>query len=188
MNKDGRITIDDRTVIGNPHPDFTFGFTNTFTYRNFSLKVFLRGSVGGDVMNMAWGSTPYRMIANGPRLWLNRWQSPENPGDGKTPRVKLTNRGIIDFEQLDSTFIEDGSFLNIQNISLSYRVPNSLIKKIRLNNLVFTFTVNNAYMWTKYTGYNPEGRMNIGSTLAPGVDWGTYPLARTYMFTIATNF
>lgn len=188
VNKDGRITIDDRTVIGNPHPDFTFGFTNTFTYRNFSLKVFLRGSVGGDVMNMAWGSTPYRMIANGPRSWLNRWQSPENPGDGKTPRVKLTNRGIIDFEQLDSTFIEDGSFLNIQNISLSYRVPNSLIKKIRLNNLVFTFTVNNAYMWTKYTGYNPEGRMNIGSTLAPGVDWGTYPLARTYMFTIATNF
>lgn len=188
VNKDGRITIDDRTIIGNPHPDFTFGFTNNFSYRNFTLKVFLRGSVGAEVMNMAWGSTPYRMIANGPTVWLNRWQSPENPGDGKTPRVKLTNRGIIDFEQLDSTFIEDGSFLNIQNISLSYRVPARVTKKLRLQNLVFTLAVNNAYMWTKYTGYNPEGRMNIGSTLAPGVDWGTYPLSRTYMFTLATNF
>lgn len=188
VNKDGRITIDDRTIIGNPHPDFTFGFTNNFSYRNFTLKVFLRGSVGAEVMNMAWGSTPYRMIANGPSTWLNRWQSPENPGDGKTPRVKLTNRGIIDFEQLDSTFIEDGSFLNIQNVSLSYRVPAKITKKLRLQNLVFTLAVNNAYMWTKYTGYNPEGRMNIGSTLAPGVDWGTYPLSRTYMFTLATNF
>ena len=188
VNKDGRITIDDRTIIGNPHPDFTFGFTNNFSYRNFTLKVFLRGSVGAEVMNMAWGSTPYRMIANGPTTWLNRWQSPENPGDGKTPRVKLTNRGIIDFEQLDSTFIEDGSFLNIQNVSLSYRVPAKITKKLRLQNLVFTLAVNNAYMWTKYTGYNPEGRMNIGSTLAPGVDWGTYPLSRTYMFTLATNF
>ena len=188
VNKDGRITIDDRTIIGNPHPDFTFGFTNNFSYRNLTLKVFLRGSVGAEVMNMAWGSTPYRMIANGPTTWLNRWQSPENPGDGKTPRVKLTNRGIIDFEQLDSTFIEDGSFLNIQNVSLSYRVPAKITKKLRLQNLVFTLAVNNAYMWTKYTGYNPEGRMNIGSTLAPGVDWGTYPLSRTYMFTLATNF
>ena len=188
VNKDGRITIDDRTIIGDPHPDFTFGFTNNFSYRNFTLKVFLRGSVGAEVMNMAWGSTPYRMIANGPTTWLNRWQSPENPGDGKTPRVKLTNRGIIDFEQLDSTFIEDGSFLNIQNVSLSYRVPAKITKKLRLQNLVFTLAVNNAYMWTKYTGYNPEGRMNIGSTLAPGVDWGTYPLSRTYMFTLATNF
>ncbi|MBQ3083110.1 MAG: TonB-dependent receptor [Alistipes sp.] len=188
VNKDGRITIDDRTILGDPHPDFTFGFTNNFSYRNFTLKVFLRGSVGAEVMNMAWGSTPYRMIANGPTTWLNRWQSPENPGDGKTPRVKLTNRGIIDFEQLDSTFIEDGSFLNIQNVSLSYRVPAKITKKLRLQNLVFTLAVNNAYMWTKYTGYNPEGRMNIGSTLAPGVDWGTYPLSRTYMFTLATNF
>lgn len=188
VNKDGRITINDRTVIGDPHPDFIFGFTNTFSWRNLSLKVFLRGSVGGEVMNMSWGSSSYRMIANGPRSWLNRWQSPENPGDGKTPRVVLTNRGIIDFEQLDSSFIEDGSFLNIQNISLSYNVPNSVVKKLRLKNLNFTFSVNNAYMWTKYSGYNPEARMNIGSTLAPGVDWGTYPLARTYTINIATNF
>lgn len=188
VNKDGRITIDDRTVIGDPHPDFTFGFTNNFSYRDFTLKVFLRGSVGGDVMNMAYASTPYRMIANGPSSLMNRWQSEEKPGDGKTARVVLTNRGVLDTSQLNSSYIEDGSFLNIQNISLSYRVPYSVTKKLRLQNLVFTFAVNNAYMWTKYTGYNPEARINIGSTLAPGVDWGTYPLARTYMLTIATNF
>lgn len=188
VNKDGRITIDDRTIIGNPHPDCTFGFTNTFSYANFTLKVFLRGSLGGDVMNMAFASTPYRMIANGPASLLNRWQSEEMPGDGKTARVLLTNRGVLDTSQLNSSYIEDGSFLNLQNISLSYRIPSSITQRVKLKTLALTFSVNNAYMWTKYTGYNPEARINIGSTLSPGVDWGTYPLARTYMMTVATYF
>lgn len=188
VNKDGRITVDDRTIIGNPHPDFTFGFTNNFTWKDFTLKVFLRGSVGGDVMNMAYASTPYRMIANGPGSLMNRWQSEENPGDGKTPRVVFTNRGVLDTSQLNSSYIEDGSFLNIQNISLTYKLPRSVTQKLRLQSLNFTFSVNNAYMWTNYSGYNPEARINIGSTLSPGVDWGTYPLARTYMLTIATYF
>ena len=188
VNKDGSITMDDRTIIGDPHPDFTFGFTNTFSFWNFTLKVFLRGAVGFDVMNMSFGDTMYNMGANMHRNVLNRWQSEENPGDGKTPRVVRVNRAVVGNSQLNSSFIEDGSFVNIQNVSLTYRFPTSITKKLKMNRLSLAFSVNNLYMFTDYTGYNPEAAWSIGSTLSPGVDWGTYPLARTYMFTLTTNF
>ncbi len=187
-NNDGTISLLDRTVIGDPHPDFTFGMTNSFIYKNFTLRVFLRGAVNFDVMNMAFAGTEYYMNANGHKSALNRWQSEQNPGDGKTPRVVRVDRAILSSEQLNSSFIEDGTFLNIQNVSLSYRFTPRQLKKLKLQGLTFTATVNNLYMFTNYRGYNPEGAMNIGSTLTPGVDWGTYPLARNYMFSVSTTF
>ena len=188
VNKDGSITLEDRTIIGNPHPKCTFGFTNTFSYWNFTLRVFLRGALGYDVMNMSFGDTPYNMGANMHRKVLNRWQSEENPGDGKTPRVVRTNRAVVSNTQLNSSFIEDGSFLNIQNVSLTYRFPTTITKKLKMSDLSLAFSVHNLYMFTDYTGYNPEASWSIGATLSPGVDWGTYPLARTYMLTLTTNF
>lgn len=188
VNKDGSITLEDRTIIGDPHPKCTFGFTNTFSYQNFTLKVFLRGALGFDVMNMAFGDTVYNMGANMHRNVLNRWQSEDKPGDGRTPRVVRTNRAVVGNAQLNSSFVEDGSFLNIQNVSLNYRFPTSVCKKMRLKALSLAFSVNNLYMFTNYTGYNPEASWSIGSTLTPGVDWGTYPLSRTYMLTLTTNF
>jgi TonB-linked SusC/RagA family outer membrane protein len=185
VKQDGTIDIDDRTIIGNPNPDFTFGLRNNFSHGNLSLSVFLRGTVGFDVMNMSFGDTMYNMGANMPASAINRWQSEENPGDGKTPRVVKNLRGVLDNSQLNSSFIEDGSFLNIQNISLSYACPRKFIRKLKIENLTATLGVNNVHMFTSYTGYNPEAAMSIGSTLSPGVDWGVYPLSRNYTLTLS---
>ena len=188
VKKDGTIDVDDRTIIGNPYPDFTFGFRNNFSYENLSLSVFLRGAVGFDVMNMSFGDTMYNMGANMPAWAINRWQSEENPGDEKTPRVVKDLRAVLDNSQLNSSFIEDGSFVNIQNISLNYNFPRKLIRKLKIENLTATLGVNNVHMFTSYTGYNPEASMSIGSTLSPGVDWGVYPLSRNYTVTLSLKF
>lgn len=188
VKRDGTIDIDDRTIIGNPYPDFTFGFRNNFSFRNLRLSVFLRGAVGFDVMNMSFGDTMYNMGANMPAWAINRWQSEENPGDGKTPRVVKNFRAVLDNSQLNSSFIEDGSFMNIQNISLSYSWNRKLLRKLKMENITATLGINNVYTFTGYTGYNPEASMSIGSTLSPGVDWGVYPLSRNYTLTLSLKF
>lgn len=184
--EDYKIDPDDRTIIGNPHPDFTFGFTNTFAFKDFRLQIFMRGSVGADILNFNHGSTPHNSNTNMPgSMFKNRWVSEERPGDGKTPRTALSNRGNLGSTTLNSYYVEDASFLNIQSVNLSYTVPEKFCKKIFLGALQVYVSVQNLHMFTNYTGYNPEGGMNTGATLAPGVDWGRYPLARTY--TIGAN-
>ncbi len=181
--QDYKIDTDDRTVVGNPHPDFTFGMTNTFAWKNLNLRVFVRGSYGAELLNFNYGTSRFMSNVNMPASVLrNRWKSAEEPGDGKTPRLALLNRGTLGTETLNSSYVQDASFLNIQNVTLTYNVPQKISKKIYLSNLRIYGSVQNLYMFTSYECYNPEGGMNTGATLAPGVDWGRYPLARTFTF------
>lgn len=175
---DNIITVDDRTVIGNPNPDFTFGFRNNFSYKRFSLGIMIRGSYGAEILNFNYGDIHYLMNTNFHRSALNRWQSEEQPGDGKTPRVSRLNRATLGL--INSSFVEDASFLNIQNMSLGFDVPQKILRKVKAEALSIQFSVQNLFMFTRYTGYNPEGGINVGASLAPGVDWGRYPLSRTY--------
>lgn len=185
---DNEITLDDRTVIGNPHPDFVFGLRNSFSYKNISLSVLLRGSYGGDIINLNFGNIPYSLQYNGHVSLKNRWQSEEEPGDGRIPRLSSETRAVLGSTTFNSSFVEDGSFLNVQNVTLSYDLPKKITNTIKVESISTQLSVNNLLMFTKYNGWNPEGGMYTDTTLSPGLDWGRYPLSRVYTLGLNLTF
>lgn len=192
VNGDGKITTDDRTNIGNPFPDFTYGITNNFNYKNFDFAFTLQGVQGFEVVNAArrfYGN--YAGSYNVLKSTANGWKSETDPGDGVSPQIDR-NFGALGLasviNNLTSQFVEDGSFLRIRNITLGYNLPQSVLKNIKVANARLSFTVQNAYTFTKYEGYNPEVSVEGANPLVPGVDSGGYPLARTFMFGLNFGF
>lgn len=183
---DGIIDENDRTFIGDPTPDFNFGFTNDFAYKNFDLNVVMAGAVGGKVMNAS-----YLYLANlmGARMALkevkDRWRSPGNPGSGYYPRT-MTNTSNPR-NQVNSQLIEDGSYLAAKNISLGYRFPlknNAVMQSLRVY-----ASVQQAFIATKYRGVNPE--VNDGGsdpTKGIGIDTNAYPVPRTFSLGLNVTF
>ena len=205
---DGVIDDHDRTVIGNPMPDFTFGWTNTFRYGNFDLSVFLNGSYGNDVLN-------YNAITlshmNSP--WTNQLNSVSDrarlvPADGvysegwynninnvvvsnkgtKTPRASINDPN--DNDRISTRYIEDGSYLRIKNITLGYTVPKTVLERWKIENLRLYLNVQNLYTFTKYTGYDPEvgASTQDSSGLVYGLDNGRYPSPTLYSFGVNLTF
>ena len=187
VNGDGVINTLDIGVIGNPFPKFTYGLQNTFGYKALSLAITLQGSQGNDVL---YGADRYTVNGAGSTnariAVLNRWHSPEDPGDGKTPLA--TFRGSLK-SVFNSYYVHDASFLRIRNVTLRYNLPGEWIKKASLQSLGIYATVQNLYTFTKYFGYNPEAN-NYGNTTAPtyGVDQGAYPMARTATLGVQLGF
>ncbi|GAB2787295.1 TonB-dependent receptor [Rhabdobacter roseus] len=181
VNGDGVLSILDRTILGNPLPNFIFGLTNTLSYKGFDLNVLIQGVQGGEIMHLGRRFyANYAGTANG--LRHNAWKSPQEPGDGKTPRV---NRDLSRYSSsnasanISSDHIEDGSFVRVRNISLGYNLPTGLVNKISLTNARVYLNMVNPITWTKYSGYNPEVSVAGANPLTPGVDYGGYPIART---------
>jgi TonB-linked SusC/RagA family outer membrane protein len=187
VNGDGVINTQDVGVIGNPFPNFTYGLQNTFGYKAFSLAITLQGSQGNDILN---GSDRYTINGaggtNGRKDWVNRWRSPENPGDGKTPLA--TTAGSLR-TQFNSYFVHDASFLRIRNVTLRYNLPTDWTKKIGLESAGVYTSIQNLYTFTKYFGYNPEANIN-GNPTNPtyGVDQGAFPMARTITLGLQVGF
>ncbi len=178
LNGDGIINGSDRTILGSPIPDVVFGLNLAVDYKGVELSANLSGQAGNEIINskkMARFNTP-----NFETSFLDRWTG---PGTSNTePRV--TNSG--DNYLLTPRFIEDGSFMSIRNIQLSYTFPKALIEKIRLTNLnVYVAGTNLAY-WTEYSGYNPE--IASESPFNSGIDSGSYPLSRVYTFGLKASF
>lgn len=192
VNGDGVISSDDRTILGNPFPDFTYGITNTFSYGNFDFAFTLQGVQGVEVLNLArryYGN--YAGLYNVLRSTTNGWMSETSPGDGITPMIDRnfnTSAGSTVINNVTSNFVEDGSFLRIRNITLGFNLPQSALRTLRLSSARFSFTVQNAYTFTKYEGYNPEVSAQGGSPLVPGTDAGGYPLARSFNLGINIGF
>jgi hypothetical protein len=186
-NGDGTITALDYTIIGKNQPDFTYGFSNQFSYRNFSLSVLVDGAQGVDVMN---GARRNIGLVNGSYSRsdvLGRWQSPQNPGDGRTPRANTApTGGNVSF--VSSLLIEDASFTRIRNINFGYQLPQGAVSYLHVRQLNVYFSVQNAFTFTSYKGYNPEQSLNGASPLTPGVDFNGYPVARTYTFGVNLSF
>lgn len=181
LNGDGEVTTSDQTKIGDPHPDFIGGFTNNFSYKNWDLNVFLQFSEGNDIFN---GSRIYieSMKGNDNQTTniLNRWKQ---PGDiAQVPRA--TNNDPNNNNRISSRFIENGSYLRIKNIKLSYKFNKDWIEKIYLTNLSLYFTVQNLYTFTKYSGMDPEVNYAGQDDLRMGTDFFTYPQATTFIFGI----
>lgn len=205
VNKDGKITEDDRTILGNYQPDFMAGLTNTFSYKGLELSVFLQGSYGGEIVNqnvryLGWWNNGRNMYAG----VAGRWRSEAEPGDGKHFRATLANTGLE--SQFSSYWVEDASFTRIKNIRLSYTLPASVTARTPLKNTRIYINAENVYLFGKYLGYDPENTTYNATTyaagntgLAPsgiqapsgafiGVDYGSYPVPRIITFGIKTDF
>ncbi len=189
VDGNGSITSTDRKILGSPFPDFIYGITNSFAYRNLDFSFMIQGVQGFEVLNMArryYGN--YAGSYNVLRSASQGWRSQQEPGDGKSPMVDR-NFGALPGSNLvnnvTSVFVEDGSYLRVRNITLGYTLSPSLAERLKIASARVNFTIQNAFTFTKYEGYNPEVSIQGGSTLVPGVDAGGYPLARTFMLGIS---
>ncbi|AMJ64211.1 SusC/RagA family TonB-linked outer membrane protein [Hymenobacter sp. PAMC 26628] len=179
--------VKDFSVIGHAQPKYLWGVTNNFGYKGFDLGVIITGSQGGQVLKTA---NQYLLnidgIFNVDRKILNRWRSPENPGDGRTP---TTNGARVIYRDVNSDWVEDGSFARIQNVTLGYRLPAALLTRTGFVRGVRLYaSAQNLATFTKYSGANPEVSRNNSSVLTPGEDFLNYPLARTIIFGTNLSF
>lgn len=186
INGDGIIDENDRTVIGNPHPDFTFGFTNTFKYKNFDLSIFMQGSVGNDIMNLTRrsGISNSGLFLNQLDEALNYW-TPENTNTS-IPRP-IGSSGNTNLE-ISDRFVEDGTYLRIQNLTLGYNLPLNIISKAKLTRLRIYGAAQNLLTFTRYSGFDPEVGAFNQSVLLTGIDNGRFPTPRTYSFGVNLEF
>jgi len=188
VNGDGVIDdVNDRTFIGDPTPKFTGGVVNRLSYGNFDLNIDMTYSVGGKILNAAkWA---YQTNMDGSRVplaaALDHWRSIDNPGSGIYPRTETNTTAMG--RQVNSQWIESGSFLAVKNISLGYTLP--LRSVTWLNTCRVYASVQQAYVFTKYTGMNPE--VNVGGidqTSGVGIDENAYPIPRTFSLGLNVAF
>ena len=173
----GTITAADRTVIGNAQPDFVYGMTNTFRYRGFELMVFLQGVQGNDIYNASRIDTEGMFDhRNQSTEVLDRWREPGDVTD--IPRATSSMENVRN----STRFVEDGSYLRIKTLTLSYSLPYRWISPLRMSNLTVFGTGQNLYTFTGYSGFDPEVNAYGTSGVELGVDYGTYPQSRTIIF------
>lgn len=202
LDGNGIIDQNDRTVIGNPWPKFTFGFNNALRYKNFDLNIFVTGSVGNDVVNYP----RYSMeIPGNTGTFGNYYTSvshfarPSSYNIADSSGMSLSNPGYQipriapgdpnGNNRLSQWFVEDGSYVRIKNVTLSYRFPRNLISKLSMTALKLSASVQNLYTFTDYKGYDPEvGMVQYSNTLMVGVDTGRYPSTRFYSFSLTADF
>ena len=177
LNNDGVVNDKDRTIIGNPNPKFTFSFNNTFSYKNFDLTIFLQGSYGNDIFNANRMYTEaMSIIQNQSTAVLGRWT-----GEGTSNNIPRAIYGDPNQNsRVSDRYIEDGSYLKIKNINLSYTLPKDVFGQ-NFNSVKIFVSAQNLVTWTKYSGFDPEVPVN-------GIDNGTYPITRTVSLGLNIGF
>ena len=185
LNNDGQINADDRTKIGNPYPDLTYGFNGNANYKNFDLNVFISGVAGNDVYN-----TNIYDLEGMPRLFnsgvavLNRWTG---PGTSTTVPRAL---GAVENVSASDRFIEDGSYVRLRNVTLGYSFPNDLLKA-NLSKFRIYVSGQNLITLTDYSGLDPEvGSSTVINTsnYELGIDRGNYPQPKSFLFGLQVTF
>lgn len=177
---DGLVSASDRTYIGDPNPDFTFGLTNTFSYKGLNLSILIQGSYGNDIYNVSRMETEGMYDGkNQSTKVLARWRVPGQITD--VPKAKWDIRN-------STYFVEDGSYLRVKDISLSYDVPRKLISRFGLTRLQPYVSATNLLTLTDYSGMDPEVNQYGNSGSVQGIDWGTYPLNKSVVLGIKVEF
>ena len=186
INGDGVVDNKDLTIIGNPHPDFTFGWTNTFTYKNLDLSFFFQGSIGNDVMNLTKRSGTHnaQLFQNYLVDAADYW-SLDNPNSNNPRPINSTsNTNIL----ISDRYIEKGDYVRLQNITLGYTLNNEFAHKLNLSKFRLYVTAQNLFTITDYTGYDPEIGSFNQNVLLTGIDNGRYPSPRTFTFGVNLDF
>ena len=206
LNGDGVIDGNDQTQIGNPWPKFTFGFSNTVSYKDFDLSILVIGSQGNEIYNymryLNANATAVRLGRNVYREALG-YAVPENKAGTneyylQNPNTHVSRLTIGDpngnYNRFTQWYVEDGSFVKIKNVTLGYSLPEKVIKKIKLiKGGRISLGIQNLATFTKYSGYDPEIGQYVGKEVAgdrtyQGLDAGRYPLTRVYNLNFAIDF
>ncbi|MEI7472933.1 MAG: TonB-dependent receptor [Chitinophagaceae bacterium] len=177
LNGDGIINDQDRANIGNANPTFTYGLTNTFTYKNFELSVFVQGSQGNKVLNFSrWYTEGGVSNGNYSNDVIGRWTAAGT--SSKMPRLTLNDPNGNN--RVSDRFVEDGSYLRIKNVRFAYTIPTKWADRMKLKKTQLYMSAQNLITLTNYSGMDPE----IGG----GVDLGFYPQARTLLVGVTVDF
>jgi len=188
INKDGVITAADRDFVGNPHPDFTYGINLSAGYKSFDLAIFAQGVQGNEIFNYVRYWTDFNVF-QGNRSKRMLYESYGNSNNPKLPRL---NSGDASSQQVSSYFLEDGSYLRLRNIQLTYTIPNALVKKLGLSGLQLYVQGQNILTLTKYTGLDPDINLrtsgNDNQDIHMGIDEGAYPVSKSYLFGVRVKF
>ena len=182
LNNDGKLTNDDLAIIGNPQPDFIWGWNNNFNYGNFELNVFINGVQGNDIvspgLNFLAGMRP--RLANQVREFVQNPWTPDNPNTN-TP---MASRNDVDRDEFSDFYIFDGSFLRLRNVRLAYNLP----KNTYFDNATIYISGQNLVTLTDYWGYDPEVNSQGQNNINQGVDKNAYPNARIYTVGVNLSF
>ena len=184
------LELSDQTIIGNANPKFIYGFTNDFSYKNWSLTVFIQGVQGNDILNAT------RIFTEG--MWeprnqsavvLQRWTTPGQITNVPREDLNNPNGDPHDNSLISSRYVENGSYLRIKSLSLAYNLPAQFLNKLKISRLRLYATAENLLTFTKYSGFDPEvSAFGSSSNVAPGVDFGTYPQTRDIIFGLSVTF
>lgn len=180
----GAEIIDDQdvTFIGNPHPKFTFGLTNTVQYKSFDFSVFVHGSVGAKIYNFTRRITEGMADVQRNQLATVQDRYTADNTDGSLPRFNGSHQNNL---RVSDRYVEDGTYVRLQNIALGYNLPKRMVNKVKVTNLRVYASAQNVVTFTKYSGYDPElGAFNRDIRLM-NIDNGSYPVPRT--FTVGVN-
>lgn len=169
---------EDQTVIGNPIPDVTMGLNVNLNYKQFDFSTALYASIGNDI---ARSYERFLTYSNKPTFYLDRWT-----GEGTSNTTPRASNNASNNFLFSDFFVEDGSYLRIQNIQFGYTLPSLALEKIHVDKLRLYVAVNNLYTFTKYKGYNPD--VSNTNPLGAGVDLGQYPQTRTFTAGINVSF
>ena len=182
LDNDGTITTDDRTMIGNPYPDVTYGVSLNLAYKGFDFLINGYGVAGNQIARSYRSGTdkPYDNYITDD--YLNSWH-----GEGTSNRLPAINGSAINWQYVSDLYIEDGDYFRITNITLGYDFK-KVFKQLPLQQLRVYASVTNPFTFTKYTGMDPEVGYGGGDTWASGIDLGYYPGSRTYMIGVGIKY
>lgn len=186
LTGDGKITSEDRDFIGSPHPDLTGGLNVGLTYKNWDLSTYLYYSLGNDLIKAYEAHTLWGMLGNTfsyERL-ERAWHPTENP-DGDLPLFTGVEKGTN--TQFNSNYVEDGSYLRMQTLTLGYTLPKALTKKLTLSKIRLYAQLSNVFTITGYSGLDPEVSM-VGNDRRMGLDYGNYGMPHQYLFGVNIDF
>ncbi|MBB6270718.1 TonB-linked SusC/RagA family outer membrane protein [Pedobacter cryoconitis] len=173
---DGVINSLDRVILGHAQPDYTFGFTNNFSYKGFDLSIFIQGVQGNSILNLnRYELESMTGVSNQSVNVLDRW-TPANPSNSM-PRASSAGSPY----QITSQQVEDGSYIRLKNVQLGYNFSPDLLKKIRLSNAKIYISGQNLLTKTKYSGYDPEVSRFGQDNLSQGIDYGSYPSSKIFL-------
>ena len=185
VNGNGILDPGDRTVIGHAQPKYIFGITNTFSYWRFDLTVFVQGSYGNDIYNATRIDLEGMFDSkNQSSIVMDRW----TPSNTITNIPKVVGGGNMDNLRNSSRFVEDGSYVRLKSVTLSYKILENVKKKKGVPKMSVYVTGQNLLTFTKYSGYDPEVNAYGNSATEMGIDYGTYPQALTFIAGLNVEF
>lgn len=205
INKDGKITEADRTYIGDPNPDFTFGLNNVITWRNFELSFFLNGSVGGDIYNLVrqdhtntqgYGNKMSEVAnyahvelidPNGSATDISNVYVP-NANTASVQRISAAGTSLNDNNRVSDRFVENGSYLRLKTLSLAYNLPKKWLNPLKIDWVQVYGNIQNLFTICGYNGYDPEVGAQGQSVILQGIDNYRYPSQRIYTFGVKVKF